>query len=158
MFNGPFSGTTWASRYQKGKNNLSFTGIVHWRCFWGTQLFFFLVSTFSIIFNFQLCAAISCHLSTHKNTTLCCISGVGKLRPARVYYVARRHEHVRKIFEVLFRVFDLNLRILNQFLWPQDRLLPLLIKWTVTFVSLILTELCGQIVCKFSWQKTCLLS
>jgi len=30
--------------------------------------------------------------------------------------------------------------------------------WTVTFVSLILIELCGQIVCKFSWQNTRLLS
>ena len=25
-FNGPFSGTTWVSRYQKGKTNLDFTG------------------------------------------------------------------------------------------------------------------------------------
>ena len=36
-------------------------------------------------------------------------AGVGKLRPADVYYAARRHVHVRKIFEVLFRVFDSNL-------------------------------------------------
>jgi len=35
---------------------------------------------------------------------------------ARVYYVACRHIHVRKIFEVLFQVyFFLNLRILDQF-------------------------------------------
>ena len=32
-------------------------------------------------------------------------AGVGKLRPARVYYAARRHVLV-KIFEVLFRVFE----------------------------------------------------
>ena len=25
VFNGPFSGTTWVSRYQKGKTNLDFT-------------------------------------------------------------------------------------------------------------------------------------
>jgi len=38
------------------------------------------------------------------------------------------HVHARKISEVLFRVFDSNLRILNQFLWLQDWLLPLPIK------------------------------
>jgi len=56
---------------------------------------------------------------------------------ARVYYAARRHVHVRKIFEV------------------QEHYAKL---WTVTFVSLILIELCGQIVCKFSRQNTWLLS
>jgi len=57
------------------------------------------------------------------NTAICSSSGagVGKLWPAgrmrltRVYYAARRHVHVRKIFEVLFRIFDSNLWILNQF-------------------------------------------
>jgi len=49
------------------------------------------------------------------------IAGVGKLRPAGhtrptgVYYAACKHAHVRKIFEVLFRESDSNLRILNQF-------------------------------------------
>ena len=36
-------------------------------------------------------------------------SGVVKLRPAgptRVYYAVCRHVHVRKVFEVLFRVFE----------------------------------------------------
>jgi len=49
---------------------------------------------------------------------------VGKLRPAcgPPEYIIHEHVHVRKIFEFLFRVFDLNLRIFNQFLWLQDRL------------------------------------
>jgi len=43
---------------------------------------------------------------------LCSRPGMGKLqptgrmRPARVYYAARRHVHVRKISEVLFQVFE----------------------------------------------------
>jgi len=79
-------------------------------------------------------------------------TGVAKLRPTRVYYAARRHVHVCKIFEVLFRVFESQpVNLLHS-----SRTLSKL--WTVTFVSLILTELCGQIVCKFSWQNTWLLS
>jgi len=45
-----------------------------------------------------------------------------RMQPARVHYAARRLIHIRKIFEVLFRAFDSTLQILNQFLWPQDRL------------------------------------
>ena len=33
-FNGPLSGTTWVSRYQKGKTNLDFTEARHSECQW----------------------------------------------------------------------------------------------------------------------------
>jgi len=76
----------------------------------------------------------------------------GRMRPARVYYAARRHVHVCKIFwsfipSIWFKSTDIK----SVFMAPGSIT-------TVTFVSLILIEFCGQIVCKFSWQNTWLLS
>ena len=114
-FYSPFSGTTWVSRYQKGKTNLDFTEARDSEWQWHQ------------LGHMQICTSIQTdnHIST---PPLKFFTGRMPFLPPNQQCQSTesiRHVHVRKIFEVLFWVFDLNLRTLNQFLRLQDRLLPL---------------------------------